>query len=84
MPRVMRDYHCSVCNTVEERITFTSNSPVVLTCHTCASPLSALVSASRFKLDPISGDFPSATRQFDLVHRQATHVENNRSYYDPT
>jgi hypothetical protein len=84
--RTTNDWQCPECSTIEERITIEGQPPD--SCSNCGVTYghgiepTKLLKASKFKLDAISGDFPSATAQFDRVHRQAAKVESNRSYYE--
>jgi len=60
--RVLDDYKCPECGTVAERFVAVG-SPVE--CEVCGSAMDRLVSAPKFHLEPFSGDFPSATRNWE-------------------
>lgn len=42
---------------------------LVIKCHICGQPADRIISAPMVKLDPISGDFPSATEKWENAHR---------------
>lgn len=60
--KVLDDYRCPDCGTEAERFAVLGSRVV---CEHCGSDMDRLVSAPRFTLEPFSGDFPSATRNWE-------------------
>lgn len=46
------------------------------TCSVCGELASRVMSAPRFKLDGVSGDYPTATQQWERKHVEAAAVAN--------
>ena len=45
-------------------------------CSVCGEQASRVMSAPRFKLDGVSGDYPTATQQWERKHVEAAAVAN--------
>jgi hypothetical protein len=75
MPRMMFDFRCPQGH-VEEAFADTAERERI--CAVCGEPSSRVVGGARPALDPISGDFPSATAAWDKNRR--SHMEKEQKY----
>lgn len=58
-------YHCFHCSEDCEKLVRMSDRDLPQKCEVCGNMLERKIDAPRAKLDPISGDFPDATRQWE-------------------
>jgi predicted nucleic acid-binding Zn ribbon protein len=64
--RIILDYKCSNGHIFEK---FTEPEPSI-SCPTCGAESNRIVTAANVRLDPISGDFPSATRSWAKMRQE--------------
>jgi putative FmdB family regulatory protein len=67
MKMLMYDYYCYKCDKNFEALRKLEDRDLA-SCPTCHDTCRKIPSATRSKLDPISGDFPGATAKWEKNH----------------
>ena len=73
--RRLYDFRCEDNHTMES---FISDSVTEQPCKTCSKLAQRIISPVRAMLDPISGDFPDATRKWAKNRQQQIALERKR------
>jgi hypothetical protein len=71
------DYRCSKGH-IFEQFTSATVAPLWATCD-CGQPAEKVLSAPRFMLEGVSGDFPGAAMKWDTRHEKA-HTDHVKKY----
>lgn len=69
--RVLRDFKCPSGHTTES---FEENTVDHITCH-CGERASKLVASPRFKLEGITGDYPTAAQKWESQRKEKLRQE---------
>jgi hypothetical protein len=73
--RMLYDFRCEDNHTTES---YVSGTVTEQPCKTCSKPAQRIISPVRAMLDPISGDFPDATRKWAKDRQKKIALERKR------
>ena len=68
------DFQCSVCNNIHEK--YVEASTQIIACPTCNSEAKRIISKMNFKLEGVSGDFPTAASRWADAHERAARISD--------
>lgn len=77
--KMLNDYYCQECD-----FTFEEFGENTCSCPKCSSSVKKIISPIRFKLEGVSGDFPTAYDKWTKDHeRSAKHRQGRDDWGDP-
>lgn len=76
------DFKCDKCGELTEGWAESSATDATVACEHCGGTAKRIISGVTFKLDGISGDFPTAYEQWDKKRQKQMKWERSRSYHD--